>query len=91
MGARPIPESRRTKYVLLRREATPPVRSHYAVSCSHEGFHAIRSWYDRRGGVMVYYWMCERCGASLREAGREPYRPHFDPHGNKRFMAATSR
>jgi hypothetical protein len=81
----------RTKFVPFRRDPTPPIRSQYAVSCSHEGFHAIRSWYDRQGGVIVYYWTCEHCGALLREARREPYRPHFDPQGWERFMAVLPR
>ena len=38
------------------------------VACSHDGFHAIHSRYDRRDGVLVYYWTCERCGARLNEA-----------------------
>jgi hypothetical protein len=38
--------------------------------------------------VLVYHWTCERCGARLSEAGREPYRPAFDPRGNERFVRA---
>jgi hypothetical protein len=60
------------------------------VSCSHDGFHAIHSRYDRRDGVLVYYWTCERCGARLNEAARESYRPQFDPHGNDRFLPAPA-
>lgn len=53
----------------------------------HDGFHAIRSAYDRRSGLLVYSWTCERCGALLNEARREPYRPRFNPHGNDRILA----
>jgi hypothetical protein len=62
-----------------------------AVSCSHEGFHSIHSSYDRRSGLLVYFWICERCGTPLNEARREPYRPRFDPHGNDRFLPAPIR
>jgi len=60
------------------------------VSCSHDGFHSIHSRYDRRAGLIVYFWTCERCGVRLNEARREPYRPHFDPHGNDRFLTAQA-
>jgi hypothetical protein len=60
------------------------------MACSHEDFHEIRTAYDRRRGLMVYYWTCERCGARLEEARREPYRPAYDPRGNDRFLAAPS-
>jgi hypothetical protein len=56
------------------------------VACSHDGFHAIRTEYDRDRGVLLYFWTCERCGARLREARREQYRPSFDPHGNDGFL-----
>jgi hypothetical protein len=29
----------------------------------------------------VYQWRCERCGAVLREVGRERYRPLFRADG----------
>jgi hypothetical protein len=61
------------------------------MPCSHDGFHAIHSRYDRQDGLLVYYWTCERCGTRLKEARREPYRPQFDPHGNDPFLAATAR
>jgi hypothetical protein len=67
------------------------VRCQDAVSCSHKGFHEIHSTYDRRDGVLIYYWTCERCGVRLNEARREIYRPQFDPHGNDRFIAAAFR
>jgi hypothetical protein len=56
------------------------------VVCSHDGFHAIRTEYDRERGVLIYFWTCEGCGARLREVGREEYRPLFDPHGHERFF-----
>lgn len=58
----------------------------YELVCSHDGFHAIRTEYDRDRGVLLYFWTCERCGTRLREARREQYRPFFDPHGNDRFF-----
>jgi hypothetical protein len=61
------------------------------VRCAHDGFHSIRSVYDRPTGVLVYYWTCERCGTRLTEANRQEYRPQFDPHGNDRFLAAAVR
>jgi hypothetical protein len=45
--------------------------------------------YDRGRGVLVYYWICERCGALLGEARRQEYRPEFDPNGNDRFVASA--
>ena len=56
------------------------------VACAHDGFHATGTSYDRRSGVLVYFWACERCGARLGDARREPYRPSYDPHGNERFV-----
>ena len=55
------------------------------TGCAHNGFHAIRTKYDRRSGVLVYFWSCERCDTRLGEARREPYRPAYDPAGNERF------
>jgi hypothetical protein len=57
------------------------------MSCPHDGFHGIRTAYDRPSGVLVFFWTCERCGARLREARRDEYRPAYDPHGNDRFLA----
>jgi hypothetical protein len=54
--------------------------------CAHEGFHDIRSAYDRRHGVMTFVWTCARCGAELRELRREPYRPRYEPRGNDPFV-----
>ncbi|MBD0282666.1 MAG: hypothetical protein ICV69_10805 [Thermoleophilaceae bacterium] len=59
------------------------------MDCMHDGFHGIRSSYDRRRGVPVYFWTCERCGVRLQELRREPYRSRFDPRGNERHMAAV--
>jgi hypothetical protein len=55
------------------------------TACGHDGFHAIGTKYDRRNGVLVYFWACERCNARLGEARRERYRPEYDPAGNERF------
>ena len=60
------------------------------VVCDHDGFHAIGTKYDRRNGVLVYFWACERCGARLGDARRERYRPSYDPHGNERFVTARA-
>jgi hypothetical protein len=54
------------------------------MDCAHDGFHAIHSSYDRRRGLLVFFWRCERCGARLRELHREEYRPRFEPRGNDR-------
>jgi hypothetical protein len=53
------------------------------MGCTHRGFHAIRTEYDRRDAVLVYFWTCEACGERLGEAHREKYRPRFDPRGNR--------
>jgi hypothetical protein len=60
------------------------------MACPHDGFHDIRTAYDRRRGLLVFHWTCERCGARLSEARREPYRPSFDPRGNERFLGAQT-
>jgi hypothetical protein len=61
-----------------------------AMACAHDGFHAIRTSYDRRRGVLVYFWACEHCGTRLGDARRERYRPSYDPHGNDRFLASQA-
>jgi hypothetical protein len=63
----------------------------YWMVCQHDGFHAIRTTYDRATGVLVYFWTCERCGRRLGEARREEYRPAFDPRGNRRFLVTDVR
>ena len=60
------------------------------IACAHDGFHAIGTNYDRRKCVLVYFWACERCGARLGDARREPYRPSYDPHGNERFVTSQA-
>jgi hypothetical protein len=69
----------------------PPGRLSRAVECRHDDFHGIRTAYDRRSGVLVYFWICERCGKRLAEAKREEYRPSYDPHGNDRFVGSPAR
>jgi hypothetical protein len=59
------------------------------MSCRHQGFHGIRTTYDRHSGVLVYFWTCEVCGERLREARREDYRPRYDPHGSQRFQPVS--
>jgi hypothetical protein len=59
------------------------------MSCSHEGFHSIRTAYDRSLGVLVYFWTCEVCDEILGEARRETYEPRFDPLGNQRFLSTA--
>lgn len=56
-------------------------RSSVGMACPHDGFHAIASSYDRHRGLLIYHWTCERCGARLSEARRQPYRPAYDPYG----------
>jgi hypothetical protein len=60
------------------------------IACAHDGFHAIDTKYDRRNGVLVYFWACERCGARLGDARRERYRPSYDPDGNERFVTSQA-
>ena len=61
------------------------------MTCEHDGFHGIQSAYDRSSGVLVYFWVCEHCGARLHEARREKYRPTFNPTGNQVFVTARAR
>jgi hypothetical protein len=61
------------------------------MPCSHTGFHSIDSAYDRRSGTLVFFWKCDRCGARLREACRQRYRPMFDRLGNERYRRVASR
>ena len=56
------------------------------VHCSHTGFHRIDSSYDRRMGVLVFFWTCERCGVRLGEAARQHYRPAYDRFGYERHQ-----
>ena len=60
------------------------------MPCTHDGFHAISTSYDRRRGLLIYHWTCERCGARLSEALRQPYRPSFDPNGTQAFPGRTA-
>ena len=56
------------------------------MHCAHDGFHTFHSHYNRRDGVLVYFWTCERCDERLDEAWRQEYRPSFDPHGNDAYL-----
>ena len=57
--------------------------------CSHDGFHSVRSDYDRRQGILRFHWTCDDCGARLAEAHRSEYRPSFEPLGNERHSSAS--
>jgi hypothetical protein len=46
--------------------------------CRHDGFHDIRTVYDRVRGVLLFYWFCEDCGKRLGVANRADYRPVFE-------------
>ncbi|MBD0282202.1 MAG: hypothetical protein ICV69_08425 [Thermoleophilaceae bacterium] len=59
------------------------------MTCRHEGFHGIRTNYDRAGEVLVFNWTCERCGATLGEVRRERYRPRFERRVNGRQGAVV--
>jgi hypothetical protein len=61
------------------------------MDCSHSGFRDFCSHYDHGTGVLVYYWICERCGERLSEARREEYRPLFDPRGNDPYLVSPAR
>jgi hypothetical protein len=60
------------------------------TNCPHSGLRDIRTAYDRRRGLLVYFWTCEQCGTRLDEARREEYRPSFDPHGNDPYLAVPA-
>jgi hypothetical protein len=61
------------------------------MDCAHTGFHGFGTDYDRRHGLLVYYWVCERCGARLGDARREEYRPAFDPRRNDPYVVPATR
>jgi hypothetical protein len=48
--------------------------------CRHDGFHDIRTVYDRIRGVLLFWWFCEDCGKRLGVAERTEYRPVFERH-----------
>jgi hypothetical protein len=58
------------------------------MACSHRGLHRITSRYDRKAGTLIYVRVCERCGKSLSEVRRMPYRPEFQPLGGDHPTAA---
>jgi hypothetical protein len=58
--------------------------------CSHDGFHDIRTVYDRTRGLLLFYWTCEACGTRLGEARRDEYRPQFDADGNADYLTPAS-
>ena len=60
------------------------------MKCEHNGFHDTRSAYDARRGVLVFFWTCAQCGAQLKEARREEYRPSFNRHGNDKYLTAAA-
>ena len=51
------------------------------MNCGHDSYRTIDSSYDRRRGVLVFYWRCEHCRTRLGEAWRVSYRPNYHPHG----------
>jgi hypothetical protein len=59
--------------------------------CTHQGFHSVSSRYDRGLGILAFILTCEHCGAELRELQREPYLPHYDPHGHAANTLSPSR
>lgn len=59
------------------------------MSCTHQGLRAIRTTYDRRAGVLVYFWTCEVCGERLDEVRRESYRPRYDRDPSQRYQPIT--
>jgi hypothetical protein len=58
-----------------------------AKPCPHDGFHSIRTVYDRDHGLLRFLWTCEACGRQLGEAHRSDYRPRFKPRGNDAYIA----
>jgi hypothetical protein len=58
--------------------------------CLHDGFHEIRSSYDRQRRVLSFVLTCECCGADLGELRRQLYRPRYDPNGSDRFFASRA-
>jgi hypothetical protein len=78
-------------FVYAARESAPPGRSfHMQGTCLHDGFHDIRSSYDRQSRVLSFVLTCERCGAELGELWRQLYSPHYDPNGCDRFLASRA-
>jgi hypothetical protein len=78
-------------FVLSGRVRTPRGRSLYMQEiCLHDGFHDVRSSYDRQRRVLSFVLTCERCGAELGELQRQLYWPHYDPSGSDRFLASRA-
>jgi hypothetical protein len=57
--------------------------------CAHDGFHEIRSTYDRSRAILFFFWTCEDCGEQLGEAERADYRPQFEARGNDAYLDAA--
>ena len=57
-----------------------------AMTCPHDDFRSISSQYDRAAKLLVYFSLCDTCGARLEDVHSVEYRPNFDPHGNDRFL-----
>jgi hypothetical protein len=58
--------------------------------CAHERVYGVSSGHDRQRGILAFVLTCERCGTELRELRREPYRPHSEPNGSDRSLAARA-
>ena len=48
------------------------------MACTHDQYRSVLTSYDRRGGTLVYFWRCDRCGARLGEHERVQYRPQYE-------------
>lgn len=59
------------------------------MACDHHGYHTVRSEYHPGPELLIYLWICERCGARLGEARRMRYRPRFNPRGNDGYLTAS--
>ena len=69
---------------------SPPIRwCRMAKPCPHDGFHGIRTVYDRDRGLLRFFWTCEDCEARLSEAHRAEYSPRFKPRGNDPYIQAV--
>ena len=61
------------------------------MACGHDSYRTIESRYDRRRGLLVFYWRCEHCGTRLGEAERLSYRPSYHPPSQSSSSTVSAR
>lgn len=56
------------------------------MNCVHQELRTVSSRYDRERGLLIYFWVCDRCGRRLHEVGRLRYRPDYATFGSARRL-----